>query len=108
MVYTQEQLSALVEPIAKKYQIPAVYLFGSYARGTADENSDIDLIIETGGTEIKSLLQLSAVMLDLEQATGKTVDLITASSLRQKTDRASTLRFRDAVNRERRMLYAVS
>lgn len=108
MVYSQEQLSSLVEPIAKKYRIPAVYLFGSYARGTANEDSDIDLIIETGGTEIKSLLQLSAVMLDLEEATGKTVDLITASSLRQKTDRASTLRFRDAVNRERKTLYAVS
>lgn len=108
MIYSQEQLSELVEPIAKKYQIPAVYLFGSYARGTANEDSDIDLIVETGGTEIKSLLQLSAVMLELEQATGKTIDLITASSLQQKTDRASTLRFRDTVNRERRTLYAVS
>ena len=33
MIYSHEQLSRLVTPIAKKYHIPAVYLFGSYARG---------------------------------------------------------------------------
>lgn len=71
MIYSQEQLSRLATPIAKKYHIPAVDLFGSYARGTARADSDIDLLIDTSGTEIKSLLQLSAVMLELETATGK-------------------------------------
>lgn len=108
MIYSQEQLAKIVAPIARKYRIPSVYLFGSYARGTATEESDIDLLIDTKGTELKSLLQLSAVMLDLEAATGKQVDLITANSLEQKTDRISTLHFRDAVKRERMKLYAVS
>lgn len=108
MVYSQKQLSELIAPIARKHKIPVVYLFGSYARDMADENSDIDLIIETGGTEIKSLLQLSSVMLEMEEATGKTIDLITESSLTQKSERPSTLRFRETVNRERRILYAIS
>jgi len=108
MIYSQEQPSRLVTPIAVKYHIPAVYLFGSYARGTAREDSDIDLLIDTSGTEIKSLLQLSAIMLELEAVTGKTVDLITASSLTQNSNRPSTLRFRETVNRERRPLYAVT
>ena len=108
MIYTQKQIADLVTPIAKKYQIPVVYLFGSYARGTATEHSDIDLLIDTTGTDIKSLLQLSEVMLDLEDATGKNIDLITTSSLEQKTDRISALHFRDTVRRERMELYAVS
>lgn len=108
MIYSHEQLSRLVTPIAKKYHIPAVYLFGSYARGTAREDSDIDLLIDTSGTEIESLLQLSAIMLELEAVTGKSIDLITASSLTQKSDRPSALRFRETVIRERSPLYAVS
>ena len=108
MVYSQEQLSELVAPIARKHNIPAVYLFGSYARGTADEDSDIDLFVDLSGTGIRSLLQLSSIMLELESATGKRIDLLTTSSLEQKSDRASTLHFREAVNRERRTLYAVS
>ena len=105
MIYTQKQIAELVTPIAKKYRIPVVYLFGSYARGTATEDSDIDLLIDTKGTGIKSLFQLSAVMLDLEDATGKSIDLITTNSLEQKTDRISTLHFRDAIERERMELY---
>ena len=56
MVYSIEQIQKLITPIAKKYGLKSVFLFGSYARGTATENSDVDLIIDTSGTEIKSLL----------------------------------------------------
>ncbi|XMB78672.1 nucleotidyltransferase domain-containing protein [Streptococcus agalactiae] len=33
----------MIKPIADKYELSAVYLFGSYARGEADNQSDIDL-----------------------------------------------------------------
>lgn len=46
MVYTIDDIKARVIPIAKRYNLQAVYLFGSYARGEADDNSDIDLAIE--------------------------------------------------------------
>ena len=35
MVYTVDELKKIVAPIAEKYQLPAVYVFGSYARGEA-------------------------------------------------------------------------
>lgn len=104
MVYSKKQLTELITPIAEKYRIPSVYLFGSYARGSATENSDIDLLIDTHGTKLTSLFQLSALLLELEEATGKQVDLVTESSLEQKTNRLSTLHFQEAVRRERMKL----
>lgn len=76
MVYTVEQIAQRILPVAQKYGLKAVYLFGSYARGTATDSSDIDLLIDTSGTNIKSLLTLSAVYCDLEDALRKSIDLI--------------------------------
>ena len=38
----------LVRPLAKKYHVKEVYLFGSYARGEADAQSDLDFLIFGG------------------------------------------------------------
>lgn len=46
MVYTIDEIKAKIEPIAKQYNVSKVYLFGSYARGEEDENSDIDIALE--------------------------------------------------------------
>lgn len=48
-IFTVNDIEALVKPIAKKYKVKAVYLFGSYARGEADENSDLDFLVFGGG-----------------------------------------------------------
>ena len=108
MVYTIPEIQALVQPIAEKYGLKAVYLFGSYARGTATDHSDIDLLVDTSGTGIKSLLQLSAVFCDLETALGKPVDLTTVSALEQRTQMVSEMHFRDNVWKERVKLYAAA
>lgn len=108
MIYTIEKLASIVTPIAEKYQIPAIYLFGSYARGTATDTSDIDLLIDTTGTSLTSLFALGALYCDLEEALKKPVDLITMSSLQQKAQMQSDLDFRKAVMNERMKLYAVA
>lgn len=108
MVYSVEQIARLVLPVAQKYGLKAVYLFGSYARGTATEDSDIDLLIDTSGTDIKSLLSLSAVYCDLEEALHKHIDLITVSSLERRPQMETDSRFRDAVLRERVNLYVAA
>ena len=43
MIYTVQEIQSRVMPVAKKYGIKAVFLFGSYAKGTATEDSDIEL-----------------------------------------------------------------
>ncbi len=42
---TQKQINAVVIQIVEKYQPQKVILFGSYANGAADKDSDVDLLI---------------------------------------------------------------
>ena len=108
MIYTISDLQNVIAPIAKKYQIPAIYLFGSYARGTATETSDIDLLVDTTGTSLTSLLSLGALYCELEEAFQKPIDLITMSSLQQKAQRPSEQDFRETVFNEMVKLYGVA
>ncbi len=105
MIYTIDEIRRIVKPIAEKYRIPAIYLFGSYARGTANEHSDVDLLVDTAGTELKSLLTLGALYNDLEEALGKKIDLITVNSLQQRLQVPSERTFRDTVWKEKVSLY---
>lgn len=50
MIYTLTEIKERIAPIAAAYQLPA-YLFGSYAKGQADDQSDIDLAVTVEGTE---------------------------------------------------------
>lgn len=105
MIYTIDEIRQIIKPIAEKYSLPAVYLFGSYARGTANEHSDVDLLIDTTGTQLKSLLGLGALYNDLEEALGKKIDLITVNSLQQHLQIPSEKTFRDTVWKEKVSLY---
>ena len=108
MLYSTEQIREIVTPIAEQFHLNAVYLFGSYARGEAHADSDIDLLIDLSGTNIKSLFSLGNVYCALEDALGKKIDLVTLSSLEQETSHASDILFRQNLQRERVILYAAS
>jgi len=105
MIYSIEELKQKIEPIARKYDIPAVYIFGSYARNEATENSDIDLLINRVGSKIVSLFDLGALYNDLNEGLGKGLDLITEDSLSQEDVRRRTPRFLETLHAERIVLY---
>ncbi len=105
MVYTLEEIKEKITPIAEKYQIPVFYIFGSYARGTADENSDLDFLVDTAGTALKSLFLLGALYHDLETAFEKPIDLITVASLEQEAQMPSENEFKKTVWEERVSIY---
>ena len=70
-------IARIVTPIAEKYGVERVSLFGSRARGDAGADSDYDFLIADG--EIKSLFTFAAFLTDLEDAFHSPVDLITDS-----------------------------
>jgi len=68
--------------IAAQYGAYNVRIFGSVARGEADEQSDIDLLVnmEPG----RSLLDLCGLLIDLEELLDCKVDVVTEKGLRDR------------------------
>ena len=46
MILTFEQIQKTVQDYFKDKPVKKVFLFGSYAKGIATENSDVDLLVE--------------------------------------------------------------
>ena len=72
-MYTIEEIKNKAVPIAKKYGVKKLSLFGSYARGEADEKSDVDFLF------VKSHvlgLKYFGFIADLEDEFGCHVDLV--------------------------------
>ncbi len=70
-----KNIKNIIIPVLKKYGITRAGLFGSYARGDYDENSDIDLLVEIKDKNF-SLLDFIDIKLNIEDETGKSVDLV--------------------------------
>ncbi len=68
--------------IAAKYGASNVRIFGSVARGEADEQSDIDLLVDMEPK--RSLLDLAGLLVDLEELLGCKVDVVPEDSLRTR------------------------
>ena len=71
---TIKQIKDIVLPILAKHNIHEVYLFGSYARGEANNKSDVDIYCEAG--DINTFIEQGYLEDELEEALGKEVDLI--------------------------------
>lgn len=75
MRYTINEIKEKAVPVAKAYGIGRMSLFGSYARGEAKNESDVDLCIERG--RMKSLIQYFAFVDELENVLECHVDVVT-------------------------------
>lgn len=61
--------------IIRKYKINKASIFGSYARGEANNQSDIDILIESDN--ISSLMELARIKRELEDKLNLDVDILT-------------------------------
>ena len=67
-----ESIKDELSPVFKKYDVNSAILFGSYAKENARDNSDVDILVDSGlkGLAFFGLLE------DVVNALGKPVDLI--------------------------------
>ncbi|HWQ18939.1 MAG TPA: nucleotidyltransferase family protein [Methanotrichaceae archaeon] len=65
--------------ILKNNGVKRAAFFGSIVRGEMTECSDVDLLVEFEGK--KSLLDMAGLKIELEDALGRRVDLLTYKSL---------------------------
>jgi predicted nucleotidyltransferase len=73
------------------------YLFGSYVRGEADSQSDIDLVVELDYSK-KIGLQFVQMKLDLEQLLQAKVDLVSSSAVSKHLNAV--------IDKEKQLIYA--
>jgi predicted nucleotidyltransferase len=101
-----EEISIKIKPIAKKYNIKRIYVFGSYARGTQNESSDIDFCVDTDGSDINTLFDFGPVFTDLKNVFYDIYfDLITLGSLHTPGNKKLYPEFIEEFNKEGVLVY---
>ena len=73
-MYTTESLKTILTPIAKRYGLKKLSVFGSVARGEAKEKSDVDLLVDipTGW----GLFAFYGLRSDIEDTLNCPIDLV--------------------------------
>lgn len=82
MPYTIEEIREKAIPIAIPYGVETLSLFGSYAGGRADEESDLDFLIKKGS--MKGLLSYCGMIAALEDAFHCRIDLVIKNAIKDK------------------------
>ncbi len=81
MNYTELQShKKMIYQIAEKYGATRIRVFGSVARGDADEKSDVDLLVNL--EENRSLFDLGGLQFDLQESLAVPVDVVTEGGLK--------------------------
>lgn len=71
-IYTIDEIKAILKKVLENMPVYNVILFGSYAKNTADSNSDLDLVIDTKETLMG--FKLYSLITKIEEEFNKQVD----------------------------------
>lgn len=91
-----QEIAKEVKPVMQKYGVKSAGLFGSYARGDARADSDVDILVSLGSKPL-SLWDFVAFKNELSDILKKTVDLI--------SDKAIIPYFKDYIYKDLKPLY---
>ena len=105
-IYTIDEIRKKVQPIAEKYKLNKVSLFGSYARGEATAESDIDLYIQASKYSYSEIPWAAGAMYsEFESAFGKPIDIVTVRSVRENWNMRSTRYLYQNIKNDEVVLY---
>lgn len=78
---TIEEIKEKIIPVAQKYEVPLIYLFGSFAREESHQFSDVDLASVIQNSKIDNLLDLARFQTECEEILGCKVEISDAEAL---------------------------
>lgn len=96
-MYLSQQQLAQINNFFQDKPVKKVYLFGSYADGDATEESDIDLLIESGNDF--NFLKFNVQVHELKSTLNKEIDIVSIGALRP--DRY----FTHFVHKQKKLIY---
>lgn len=102
-IYTIDEIREKVKPVAEKYGIEKVWLFGSYARKEANTNSDVDILLD--GYSIGGLLEFGHLYEDISTMLDKEVDIVDAEDLRRDKSNPIAKRLMRRIKEDRVLIY---
>lgn len=70
-ILSLDRIREMLSPVFQSYGVRKATIFGSYAKGTAHENSDVDLLVDSG---LKGLRFMSLAA-KVEDVLGRNVDI---------------------------------
>ena len=77
-----QKINQTVKSTLGKYNLKSAAIFGSYARGEENENSDLDILISL--KRDMNLLDIIGIEQELEDILGKKVQIITERSIKPR------------------------
>jgi hypothetical protein len=92
-----EEIREAVTPACRDFNVKRLDVFGSVARGTADEASDVDLLVEFRESASQPAKRFFGLLHRIEDILGCGVDLLTLSGLRNPYFRKRVLAERIAL-----------
>ena len=78
-LYSVDDVKRIVSPIAQRFGVERMWLFGSYARGDFNLDSDLDFRVDMESP--CGYFKLAGFYNALEEALGKKVDLLPTDSI---------------------------
>lgn len=81
-ILSQDFILNKCNEVLKDYKVEFCYLFGSYAKGNAKEESDVDLLISTSENGLK----FYEILERLRESLHKKVDLLNIEQLKNNTE----------------------
>lgn len=75
-----DEIRERARPVLQEHGVKEAAVFGSYARGEADQDSDIDILVTL--EDDTSLLDVARLKNDLEDALGTDVDIVEDGALK--------------------------
>ena len=97
LVMSTQALTKTIADYFKTQPVLKAWLFGSYSRGEATEDSDIDILVSFDENANVSLFTIGGMYMDLRRLTGKNIDLIEEGTLEPYAI--------ESVNRDKKLIY---
>lgn len=81
-IYTIEQLKTMLIPVFRLHGVKRAVLFGSYGKGQAGRDSDIDLLVDSSLRGLRFV----GLMEDVRNTVDKDVDLLDVSHVEENSE----------------------